>query len=115
MKTIKSILQEIKENVEQERVVSPNQWINYALELTSLWSDLKNELLKAEIIYSCELAKLMEKEMSKAKAEITVKALPAEEGKMGVYELWRYLVGRDKLVEEFVKLCKVRAKLENEF
>lgn len=106
--TIKKILEEIKEIVEQQKTVSPNQWLDYALQLTGLWADLKSELLKAEIEYSCELAKLMEEDMTKAKAEVLAKTKPS-------YELWKYLLGRDKLVEEFVKLCKVRAKLEQDY
>ncbi|MEK6819015.1 MAG: hypothetical protein AABY10_03720, partial [Nanoarchaeota archaeon] len=80
-----------------------------------LWPDLKTELVKSEIAYIFELAKLMEDEkMSKAKAEIMVKSRKTEEG-MSVYEFYKYLLGRDKLVEEFIKLTKKRATLEQSY
>lgn len=116
MKSIKSILSEIQESVEQEKILSPSQWINWALELNGLWPELKTALTKAEIGYISELAKLMEdKEMSKGKAEILVKSMKPKDGEMTPYELYRYLVGRDKLVGEFIMLAKKRATLEQTF
>lgn len=115
--TIKTILSDIQMAVQSGRTVSPNEWINWALSLSGLWPELKSELTKAEILYTSELAKLMEDDkMSKGKAEIIVKSKVKLEGQnMSAYELYKYLLGRDKLVDEFVKLCKVRARLEQSF
>ena len=101
--------------VSNQETVSPTRWIDWALELNSLWQDLKMELTKAEIMYNQELAMEMIGDTSKAKAEIIAKSRAGQDGKMSAYELYQYLVGRDKIVKEFIMLAKRRATIEEVF
>lgn len=104
--------------VSTQAFVSPNRWVDWALELNSLWGDLKHELTKAEIVYKREMFKLQEEneKLSTSKAEIQVQARELQEGeKMTVYEKYKYLEGRDKIVKEFILLAKRRSKIEQTF
>lgn len=109
-KTIKNILLEMKVSVENKDTVSPTQWLEWALSLNTLWQDLKIELTKAEIEYAREIVELLEKDIPKNKAEMMVKAKKVEG--MSAYEKLSYLRGRDKLVDEFIKLAKRYAIIE---
>ena len=104
--------------VEQKQTVTPDGWINWALELNILWQDLKHELTKAEILYKREIARLQEEDtkLSNSKAEIRVQAREIiGEEKMTSYELYRYLKGRDEIVAEFIKLAKKRSTIEKTY
>lgn len=105
--TIKQILTEMKEAVENRSTKSPNQWIDWALSLNVLWQDLKEELTKYEMLYKSEIADLIEEGKKVGEAERMI------EGKSENYKMYSYLKGRDKIVEEFIRLSKVRAKIEN--
>lgn len=103
--------------VSSKRTVSPTEWIDWALELNTLWQDLKSELCKAEIEYIRQQAELLEKDdkLSKSKAEVLSKAYRNEDGEATPYEYYSYLKGRDKIIEEFIKLAKKRATIESDF
>lgn len=113
-RTIKIILEEMKQAVATKRPVSPTEWIDWSLELNALWQDLKSELDKAEIEYIRQVADIMETDdkMSKSKAEILAKAYRSETGEATPYEFYRYLKGRDKIIESYIMLAKKRATLE---
>lgn len=109
MKTIKSILTDMKSAVEDKRIISPNEWINWGLDLATLWQDLKSELTKYEMLYKSEQVDLIEdgKKISEAKMIV--------EAKSENFKMYSYLRGRDKIVEEFIRLAKIRAKLEQDY
>lgn len=108
-RNIRIILQEMKESVETKSIKSPNWWIDRALELNVLWQDLKEEMTKYEMMYKSEIADLIEQGKKISEAERIT------EGKSENYRTYSYLKGRDKILEEFIRLAKVRAKIENSF
>ena len=107
MKTIRSILLQMKKTVEQEQTQSPNWWIDRAIELNVLWQDLKQEMTKYEMLYKSEVVELIEKGNKISQAERTVEASSEN------YSTYQYLKGRDKIIEEFIKLAKKRATIES--
>lgn len=114
-KTIKSILQEMHDVVENDQIVPPTRWINWAIELSVLWQDLKSELTKAEIEFLRDVNQLaLDNDISDARATKLAKALPPKEGSTtNAYQYYKYLEGRDKVVKEFIMLSKKRAHLED--
>jgi hypothetical protein len=115
-KTIKTILLEMKTAVSEKQTIPPTQWIDWALELNTLWGDLKMEMVKAEIEYSREIVDLMTiQELAKNKAELIAKSKFQGEGLMSPYEKYQYLKGRNEIVEEFIMLAKKRATIEKTF
>lgn len=109
MKTIKSVLQSMKEAVEKSETVPPTQWVNWGLDLATLWQDLKVELTKYEMLYKSEVVDLIEQGKKISEAERTVEARSEN------YKTYSYLKGRDKIVEEFIRLAKVRSKIEQDY
>jgi len=108
-KTIKTILDEMKDSVAAKAVVSPTQWLDWGLELNILWQDLKSELTKYEMIYKSEIVSEMEEGKTVSGAKLIV------ESKSENYKMYKYLSGRDKLISEFIKLAKKRAEREQDF
>lgn len=117
MITIKSTLEEMKNTVEKGLILSPGKWIEYAIQLNSLWQDLKDEVTKAEIEYLRQVEECQsDKDISHARAVTIAKTLPPkEEGKMNTYQFYQYLKGRDQIIGEFIKLSKKRATLETNY
>jgi len=115
MQSIKTILEDMKTAIETQRTVSPTEYADWAMMLNVLWQDLKTELIKAEIKYIQDVAELMEEDdkLSKGKAEILVKAKKTDG--WNSYGLYQYLKGRDKLIDEYIKLCKKRITLEQNY
>jgi len=109
MRTIKTILEEMKESVATKRVVSPIQWLDWGLELNILWQDLKSEMTKYEMLYKSEIVQEIEDGAKISQAKLVV------ESKSENYKTYRYLIGRDKLIEEFIRLAKKRATREEDF
>jgi hypothetical protein len=107
--TIKSVLLEMKLSVELQETHSPNWWIDKALMLNVLWQDLKEEMTKWEMLYNQEIVDYIEQGKKISEAERIVEA------KSENYRMYKYLQGRDKIVDEFIKLAKCRAKIENNF
>lgn len=107
--TIKTILDEMKESVATKVTVSPTQWLDWGLQLNTLWQDLKNELTKYEMIYKSEIVAEMETGKTVSGAKLIV------ESKSENYKMYKYLSGRDKLISEFIKLAKKRAEREQDF
>jgi hypothetical protein len=107
--TIKSVLLEMKLSVELQENHSPNWWIDKALMLNVLWQDLKESMTKFEMVYKSEVVELIEQGKKISEAERIVEA------KSENYKMFKYLQGRDKIVDEFIKLAKCRAKIENNF
>jgi hypothetical protein len=108
-KTIKGILLEMKLAVENQETHSPVDWINWAIMLNVLWQDLKEEMTKWEMLYNQEIVDYIEQGKKISEAERIVEA------KSENYRMYKYLQGRDKIVDEFIKLAKCRAKIENNF
>jgi hypothetical protein len=114
-RTIKTVLQEMHDAVEQKLIVSPAQWIDWSLQLSSLWQDLKDELIIAEIEYLREVNELaIDNDCSDTRAVKLAKANTPKDGKtQNAYQYFKYLEGRDKIVKEFIMLAKKRAHLED--
>lgn len=91
---------------EVKDVRSPAWWVDQGMFLAALWQDLKDEMTKYEMLYKSEIADFMEEGDSKSKAEIKV------QGRSENYKTYMYLRARDKIIDEFIKLAKKRATLE---
>ena len=101
------------DTVDSSEIVSPVKWVNWAVELSVLWQDLKTELTKAEIEFLRDVNELAtDNDISDTRAVKLAKTLPPKEGDMNSYQLFKYLEGRDKQVKEFILLAKKRAQLE---
>jgi hypothetical protein len=109
MRTIKQILTEMKESVENQITHSPGWWIDRAIELNVLWQDLTEEMTKYEMLYKSDVCGLVELGESISKAELKVQSSNEN------YKMYQYLKGRNKIIEEFIRLAKARAKIENNF
>jgi len=111
--TIKSILAEMHQVVSDGLVVSPGQWLNWAMNLSALWQDLIDEKTKAEIEFIRKVNMIQEEQdCSNAKAVTLTKGRPPNESGMNEYQLFKYLEGRDKIVKELIMLAKKRATIE---
>jgi len=109
MKTIKDILNEMKNAVETQALVSPTQWLDWGLSLNTLWQDLKQEMTKYEMAYKSEIVELIEQGKKISESKLIV------ESKSENYKIYSYLKGRDKLIEEFIRLAKKRAERESDY
>lgn len=105
--TIKKILQEMKDTVEQGQIQSPNWWIDRAIRLNVLWQDLKDVMTAKEMEYKGEIVALIETGSKISQATLIV------ESKSTAYKDFMYCKGRDKVIEEFIKLAKKRASVES--
>ena len=108
MRNIRTILEEMKESVERQETKSPTWWLDKAIELNILWQDLKSQMTKYEMIYKSEIVAEMENGKTVSGAKLIV------ESKSENYKMYRYLSGRDKLIDEFIKLAKRRATREQD-
>lgn len=115
--TIKAILELIKETAESGQIQSPNWWLKQALDLSALWQNLKDEMIKAEIDYHRVVDEMeIAHDCSHAKATIKAKIKqPKEEGGANEYQVFKYLEGRDKIVKEFIMLAKKGAQIETHY
>jgi len=108
MKTIKTILEDMQLSVQEGQLKTPDYWIEQAINLTALWSELKDEMLKAEMNYNKLIAEYLDKGETSTASTKKVKA--TEE-----YRKYKYLENRDKVIKEYILLAKKRATLEKEF
>ena len=107
--TIKEILDEMKKAVEEKQIISPTNWLDWGIELNILWQDLKVEMTKYEMIYKSEIVAEMEEGKTVSGAKLIV------ESKSENYKMYKYLSGRDKLIDEFIKLAKKRSERERDY
>ena len=106
--TIKDILNEMQSKVKNNEVVTPNYWIEKAIELVALWAELKEKELDAEMAFNRLVANSLEEGETSTSANRKAKA--TEE-----YRMYQYLRGRDKIIKEYIMLAKKRATVNNEF
>ena len=106
---IKSILQEMSDVVKNQETKTPDYWIDKAIQLTVLWAELKEAMLNAEIEYNQEIAKRIEVGEKVNQAERMVKA------NSNKYKIYQYLVGRDRVIKEFIMIAKKRAQIDREY
>jgi len=99
----------MKDMVEKKAVLSPNDWLDYANDLSIFWQDLKVELTKYEMLYKSEISDMIEdgEKISGAKLKV--------EGKSENYRMFSYLKGRDEIIKEFIKIAKKKATREQDF
>jgi len=108
--TIKTIISEMADVVRENKPMSPDFWINKAIDLTVLWGEeLKPALLDAEIKHKQEVSLLIEEGLKVNAAELKVAATSEN------YRVYKYLEGRDKIIKEFIMIAKKRATIEREF
>ena len=105
---LQEILTELKENIENDIQKSPTWYLDKAVHLNILWQDLKEELTKYEILYKQDIVKNMEKN-SVAKATLLTEASSES------YRTYLLLRGRDKIVEEYIRIMKKRATREYDY
>lgn len=104
-KTIRSTLTEMKEVVEQGKIMPPDWWLDKATDLSVLWQDLKDAMTEAEMLYKTDIVTEIEQGKKISEATLIVEA------KSQNYKTYNYLKGRDKIVGEFIMLAKARAKI----
>ncbi len=108
--TIKSIIADMAVVVRENKPMSPDYWINRAIDLTVLWAEeLKPALLEAEIEYKQDVSKLIEEGATASAARFKIEANNES------YKTFRYLEGRDKIIKEFIMIAKKRATIEREY
>lgn len=105
--TIKTILVEMKEAVENRVTVSPTKWLEWAFSLNVLWQDLKAEMTKYEMLYKQEVVNEIEKGSKVSFATLKIEASSEN------YKMYSYLKGREEILENFIMLSKKRATLEH--
>lgn len=103
MLTIKTILEEMNTTVKQGQIMSPDWWLDKAGQLVALWQELQDEMTKYEMAYKSEIADKIEEGDSVAKATLVTEA------KSNNYKMYRYLKGRDKTIQEMVRVAKKKA------
>ena len=108
MATIKDILEDMRKAVDENRVCSPVDWLNWAFGLNVLWQDLKTEKTKFEMLYKSEIVDLIEKGRKISEADRIVEA------RSDNYKMFKYLQGRDEIIENFILLAKKRASIEQQ-
>jgi len=104
-KTINSILNGIREKIKSDAPISPLEWIDNAAELNVLVEDLDNALLDARQKVAHLKCELLEGGESVAAAEVRVEATDE-------FKEYLRLRAKREMVIEYVRICKVRAKLD---
>ena len=103
--TIDSIIEEMRSRVEENIAVSPVSWVESALRLNVLASDLDNDLAEAE-------GKMAEKESE------LVEENPASKSKILArksidYTEYLKLKAKLKRIDEYIKIAKKRSMLQD--
>ncbi len=106
--TIKSIITEMTDVVKQKQQLPPSYWIDKAIDLTVLWSELKEQLLEREIQHNKEVAIYIEEGKKVNESERLVAANSDN------YKMYKYLEGRNKIIKEFIMIAKKRATIDSE-
>lgn len=103
---VNSIIAEMQKVVVEDRTMSPPWWHNQAVRLASLWAEIKNEKNKAQILFKIEVTGLIKqgKKISEARYEA--------EATSQNYKLYLELEALDTVINEFIKLAKKRAAIE---
>lgn len=106
METIDTILDRMKQVIEQNEIKAPVWWLDEAQKLAVLRLTLKNELIRAEIEYKNEIMQL-------ALTEAYNKAKNSVEGRLAEtltpYEKYKRLLAKDDAIDEIIKISKKRA------
>jgi len=88
--------------------MTPDFWIDKAIQLTALWSDLKAEMLNAELKYNQEIGEYLGAGDTSASAK--------QKANCGNnYKVYKELKNRDEVVKEFIMLAKKRATINKEY
>jgi len=114
--TIKTLLDELKQVVEEGKTQSPTWWCDNAMKLAVLRQDLQEKMCQAEIAYRNEVVELNKMDIPYNRAENMVKGRVLREGeKMTTYQYYNYLRTRDGVVQEIIRIAKRRATLEENY
>lgn len=97
----------MKQTAIDGRVMSAGWWLDKAILLTALWGDLKDEMNKYEMIFKSEESKLIESGKKISEAERII------QGTSEAYKMYLYLNSRDEVIQEFIRLAKVRARIND--
>jgi hypothetical protein len=115
--TIKSILDKLKDWVENNETHSASDWLDEAQNLAILSQDLDEELVKAEIELETlinQIKDTSEKKVSRVDAESKAKISDTPSvlnPKMTVYLYFKYLEDRKATINSLVQICKKRTEL----
>lgn len=105
----------MKHIIENNEVRSPGWWLDEAMKLAVLRQDLQAELVKAEVKFRNDVL-ILAADYPYNKAENMAKGrAPRTEETMTPYEYYRYLVTRDKVVEEIIRIAKKRAAIPDSY
>lgn len=102
--TIETILDWIKDKIDQAVPVSPHDWLDSAARLNVLMLDLEDELVAAEMEINTAVSKKLESGMAHNAARSLVKGTEA-------YGHFLKLKAKKERVVEFVRLAKKRTEL----
>lgn len=105
--TIKETIEEMAQTVKDGKIMSPDYWIDRALDLTVQWQELKDRLTEYEMAYKAEVVDLIEQGTKISQANLMVEA------KSNNYKQYCYLKSRDLIVDQMVMLAKKRAQIPN--
>jgi len=101
------IIDTMKKWVEEKHPISPATWLDASLKINVLRSDFDDRYFELESELAQMKAKLLEEEMTSAKADALIKAEPK-------YLEMRKLGGQIKMIEEMIRISKKYSSLKDE-
>lgn len=102
--TIDSIIQELSTRIQENKPISPGEWLDRASELNVLLLNLEDDLIEAEMAVNIGMAGRMEEGATAAHAKTIVKGTDD-------YRRYLQLKAKKEHVIEFVRLAKKRVEL----
>ncbi len=104
-----TIINTMKKYVEEKHPISPSMWLDACAKINILREDLDDHFFELEYELAKDKVKLLEQDMTNAKAESVIKATEK-------YIEMRKLQGLLKRIEEMIKIGKKQSTLkENEW
>jgi hypothetical protein len=104
---LEEILTQMKKIVDENQVVNPAQWLDYAVRLNILKDEIEQRFYILEHNLAIKKKQLIEKDMTVAKAESYIKA--DEE-----YLKMNLIKGKIKMIDDFIKLAKKYATIQSD-
>lgn len=108
MKTIDTILEDMETRVKENHPVSPANWVDAGIKINALRGDLDNDIAE----YEAQLVFVEANFIKEGKPQTTAKAL-ARGDDVIIYEEYLRAKAKAKRIEEFIRLAKKRATLND--
>jgi len=106
MQTIETIMEEMEKRVRNNEAISPASWIEVALRINLLGSELDNKIANYEAMMISIEAEYLKNDMSSAKAKTLAKAEVD-------YKEYLEIKSQFKRLNEFIMLAKRRAVIQD--